>query len=227
MSNNKFNSKANKGLIWNILLDSGVFNELEDDKYQQVLKTFENIILSLEKSDKSVIDKNKIVLKQFSKELYKLKQKKELIPISAEEISNERQNEFNLKLNEKRNDFEKSMNVESPNTIDFTDKLDAPIKGEISEIIESMRLKRESDLNRVIDKNEIKNAKLWLNSENEKESTNDNKKINIASSEVINDDLFNKFKPKENNEELKLQLREKLKNIREEIIFIEEKLNLL
>lgn len=227
MSNNKFNSKANKGLIWNILLDSGVFNELEDDKYQQVLKTFEDIILSLEKSDKSVIDKNKIVLKQFSKELYKLKQKKELIPISAEEISNERQNEFNLKLNEKRNDFDKSMNVESPNTIDFTDKLDAPIKGEISEIIESMRLKRESDLNRVIDKNEIKNAKLWLNSENEKEEININKNINIASSEVINDDLFNKFKPKENNEELKLQLREKLKNIREEIIFIEEKLNLL
>jgi len=227
MSNNKFNSKANKGLIWNILLESGVFNELEDDKYQHVLKTFEDIIISLEKSDKSVIDKNKIVLKQFSKELYKLKQKKELIPISAEEISNERQNEFNLKLNEKQNDFDKSMNVESPNTIDFTDKLDAPIKGEISEIIESMRLKRENDLNRVIDKNEIKNAKLWLNSENEKESTNDNKKINIASSEVINDDLFNKFKPKENNEELKLQIREKLKNIREEIIFIEEKLNLL
>ena len=227
MSNNKFNSKANKGLIWNILLESGVFNELEDDKYQHVLKTFEDIIISLEKSDKSVIDKNKIVLKQFSKELYKLKQKKELIPISAEEISNERQNEFNLKLNEKQKDFDKSMNVESPNTIDFTDKLDAPIKGEISEIIESMRLKRENDLNRVIDKNEIKNAKLWLNSENEKESTNDDKKINIASSEVINDDLFNKFKPKENNEELKLQIREKLKNIREEIIFIEEKLNLL
>ena len=227
MSNNKFNSKANKGLIWNILLDSGVFNELEDDKYQQVLKTFEDIILSLEKSDKSVIDKNKIVLKQFSKELYKLKQKKELIPISAEEISNERQNEFNLKLNEKQNDFDKSMNVESPNTIDFTDKLDAPIKGEISEIIESMRLKRESDLNRVIDKNEIKNAKLWLNSENEKEEINDNKNINIASSEVIKDDLFNKFKPKENNGELKLQIREKLKNIREEIISIEQKLNLL
>ena len=190
MSNNKFNSKANKGLIWNILLDSGVFNELEDDKYQQVLKMFEDIIISLEKSDKSVIDKNKIVLKQFSIELFKLKQKKQVSAISAQEISNERQNEFNLKLNEKQEDFNKSMKVESPNTIDFKDKLDAPIKGEISEIIESMRLKRENDLNRVIDKNEIKNAKLWLNSENEKEEINDNKNINIASSEVIKDDLL-------------------------------------
>ena len=76
MSDNKFNSKENKALIWNILLESGGFNDLEDDKYQQVLKTFEDIIISLEKGDQSVIDKNKIVLKEFSKELYRLKQKK-------------------------------------------------------------------------------------------------------------------------------------------------------
>ena len=34
MSDNKFNSKENKALIWNILLESGGFNDLEDDKYQ-------------------------------------------------------------------------------------------------------------------------------------------------------------------------------------------------
>ena len=61
MSDNKFNSKENKALIWNILLESGGFNDLENDKFQQVLKTFENIIISLEKSDQSVIDKNKIM----------------------------------------------------------------------------------------------------------------------------------------------------------------------
>ena len=51
MSDNKFNSKENKALIWNILLESGGFNDLEDDKYQQVLKTFEDIIISLEKGE--------------------------------------------------------------------------------------------------------------------------------------------------------------------------------
>lgn len=227
MSDNKFNSKENKALIWNILLESGGFNDLEDDKYQQVLKTFEVIIVSVEKGNQSVIDKNKIVLKEFSKELYKLKQKKNKISISAEEISNERQNDFNIKLNEKQKDFDNSMMVKSPDKIDFTDKLDEPIKGEISEIIESMRLKREKDLNRVIDKNEIKNAEIWLNNENDKKSITDEKKLNIASSQVTKDDLFNKFKPNENNAELKSQIREKLKNIREEIIFIEQKLNLL
>ena len=225
MSDNKFNSKENKALIWNILLESGGFNDLEDDKYQQVLKTFEDIIISLEKGDQSVIDKNKIVLKEFSKELYRLKQKKKKISISAEEISKERQNDFNLKLNEKQQNFDNSMIIKSPNKIDFKDKLDEPIKGEISEIIESMRLKREKDLNRVIDKNEIKNAELWLNNDN-KSMTNE-KNMNIASSQVTKDDLFNKFKPNENKEDLKSQIREKLKNIREEIIFIEQKLNLL
>ena len=225
MSDNKFNSKENKELIWNILLESGGFNDLEDDKYQQVLKTFEDIIISLEKGDQSVIDKNKIVLKEFSKELYRLKQKKKKISISAEEISKERQNDFNLKLNEKQQNFDNSMIIKSPNKIDFKDKLDEPIKGEISEIIESMRLKREKDLNRVIDKNEIKNAELWLNNDN-KSMTNE-KNMNIASSQVTKDDLFNKFKPNENKEDLKSQIREKLKNIREEIIFIEQKLNLL
>lgn len=117
------------------------------------------------------------------------------------------------------------MIIKSPNKIDFKDKLDEPIKGEISEIIESMRLKREKDLNRVIDKNEIKNAELWLNNDN-KSMTNE-KNMNIASSQVTKDDLFNKFKPNENKEDLKSQIREKLKNIREEIIFIEQKLNLL
>ena len=182
MSDNKFNSKENKALIWNILLESGGFNDLEDDKYQQVLKTFEDIIISLEKGDQSVIDKNKIVLKEFSKELYRLKQKKKKISISAEEISKERQNDFNLKLNEKQQNFDNSMIIKSPNKIDFKDKLDEPIKGEISEIIESMRLKREKDLNRVIDKNEIKNAELWLNNDN-KSMTNE-KNMNIASSQV-------------------------------------------
>ena len=225
MSDNKFNSKENKALIWNILLESGGFNDLEDDKYQQVLKTFEDIIISLEKGDQSVIDKNKIVLKEFSKELYRLKKKKKKISISAEEISKERQNDFNLKLNEKQQNFDNSMIIKSPNKIDFKDKLDEPIKGEISEIIESMRLKREKDLNRVIDKNEIKNAELWLNNDN-KSMTNE-KNMNIASSQVTKDDLFNKFKPNENKEDLKSQIREKLKNIREEIIFIEQKLNLL
>ena len=225
MSDNKFNSKENKALIWNMLLESGGFNDLEDDKYQQVLKTFEDIIISLEKGDQSVIDKNKIVLKEFSKELYRLKQKKKKISISAEEISKERQNDFNLKLNEKQQNFDNSMIIKSPNKIDFKDKLDEPIKGEISEIIESMRLKREKDLNRVIDKNEIKNAELWLNNDN-KSMTNE-KNMNIASSQVTKDDLFNKFKPNENKEDLKSQIREKLKNIREEIIFIEQKLNLL
>ena len=225
MSDNKFNSKENKALMWNILLESGGFNDLEDDKYQQVLKTFEDIIISLEKGDQSVIDKNKIVLKEFSKELYRLKQKKKKISISAEEISKERQNDFNLKLNEKQQNFDNSMIIKSPNKIDFKDKLDEPIKGEISEIIESMRLKREKDLNRVIDKNEIKNAELWLNNDN-KSMTNE-KNMNIASSQVTKDDLFNKFKPNENKEDLKSQIREKLKNIREEIIFIEQKLNLL
>ena len=227
MSDNKFNSKENKALIWNILLESGGFNDLENDKFQQVLKTFENIIISLEKSDQSVIDKNKIVLKEFSKELFKLKQKKNKISISAEEISKERQNDFNIKLNEKKQDFDNSMMVKSPNKIDFKDKLDEPIKGEISEIIESMRLKREKDLNRVIDKNEIKNAEIWLNKENDKQSIKNEKNMNIASSQITKDDLFNKFKPNENNVELKSQIREKLKNIREEIIFIEQKIDLL
>jgi len=227
MSNNKFNSKENKALIWNILLESGDFNDVENDKYEQVLKTFEDIIISLEKSDQSVIDKNKIVLKEFSKQLNKFKKKKKKISISAEDISKERQNEFNIKLNEKQQDFENSMKVKSPNMIDFSDKLDEPIKGEISDIIESMRLKREKDLNRVIDKNEIKNAEIWLNSENDKQSINNEKKLNIASSQVTKDDLFNKFKPNEKNGEIKSQIREKLKNIREEILFIEQKLNLL
>lgn len=227
MSDNKFNSKENKALIWNILLESGGFNDLENDKFQEVLKTFEDIIISVEKSDQSVIDKNKIVLKEFSKELFKLKQKKNKISISAEEISKERQNDFNIKLNEKKQDFDNSMMVKSPNKIDFKDKLDEPIKGEISEIIESMRLKREKDLNRVIDKNEIKNAEIWLNNENDKQSIKNEKNMNIASSQITKDDLFNKFKPKENNVELKSQIREKLKNIREEIIFIEQKIDLL
>ena len=130
-----------------------------------------------------------------------------------------------MKLNEKQQNFDNSMIIKSPNKIDFKDKLDEPIKGEISEIIESMRLKREKDLNTVIDKNEIKNAELWLNNDN-KSMTNE-KNMNIASSQVTKDDLFNKFKPNENKEDLKSQIREKLKNIREEIIFLEQKLNLL
>ena len=159
---NKFISNQNKGMVWKLLCDYGIFNTIPEHKAPLVKDAFDKKFEMLSKQitpmdnlanlDKRIIEDMMYDLNNFAKEeIY-----------NAAEIAEKRKKAFQEELNNKQKEFDKLNSTPVPNKIDFSDNLDAPMGSEMDKILAEQIALREKQLNMVLKTQDKEAANKWI-----------------------------------------------------------------
>ena len=170
-----FNSKHNKGMLWNTLNESGCFEGLQNTDYNAVKQHFEQSIMMSANTQGSVLDINKQFIAYFSNYLEQFKKKSvepsnELQQVySSDARRKASQDQFNYALNSKQNERQVS-EPKKPSNINFSsnEQEDKPIK-DMDAQLAKMMADRKLDIN--INKNDQKKAESWINNGQERDLT--------------------------------------------------------
>ena len=118
----EFDSQENKALVWDILSEQHVFDNIPDKLFEKVQKLFETEISSLKSrsnaKNNDLLILNKLLMQNFTNAIAILKDNKSAKAKQVEESFNQRRTEFNTLLNRNK-----------PQEIDFSDPIDdEPLK---------------------------------------------------------------------------------------------------
>jgi hypothetical protein len=161
-----FDTKENKGLIWNIMNESGVFKGIPDSYLDQVKRDFETKITSIKRNIQpkdTLTLLNKRVLSEMMVEMAKYRLATIPSVVTSKDISTVRQQQFQNVLERKKEEFTNMLGNKPPSTIDFSDKMDRPIGSEIEDMIAATIARRNKDLNVVLENQDTVAAAKWLN----------------------------------------------------------------
>ena len=120
MSNN-FISNENKAFIWQILMEANAFNNISNDKFQQINFTYEAIINDISKNTRmSLIEKNKLLMSKMIEVLKQLKY----------ENQHTRLQNVDIKIDQQKGetDYIKLVNHNKPKDISFNEQIDKPFE---------------------------------------------------------------------------------------------------
>ena len=194
-----FDTKENKGLIWNIMNDSGVFKGIPDVYIDQVKRDFENKIISIKSNiqQKDTLTLlNKRVLSEMMSDMAKYRTSSAAATASAslalalapssysavpaivtsKDVSTQRQQQFKDGFDKKKEEFTNMFGNKPPSTIDFSDKLDKPIGSEMEDMLAATIARRNNDLNIVLEKQDttVVTAAKWINADSNSNSSGSN-----------------------------------------------------
>jgi len=224
-------SKENKEVLWNVLYNNKVFNNIPETDFNNIQMLFEKTILkSLDETrelstntisdPKNIIAINKIILQNMVTTIANYK-KSLLTPIEIKEtLKAEKLEEFDKELSAKKVSFSELITLKKPEVIDFSDvKEDEPLSSNnMNELLEKIQKERSITFPpppsiEVVDLNEtnvIKEKEL-----EEISQINANKSLKNINSSNIDYELHSKI------DRLSVQLKELLANH----MLIMEKLN--
>ena len=129
---NEVETQDNKGLLWNLLSEGSIFDNIPESRIDLIKLHFESKIKEVKKQSNSydtLTDLNKKIIKDLMQELnvYRIK-KKEMIENKIVDNNLERKNTFEETLRAHQNDMSRQLNKNPPNKIDFSDNIeDIPI----------------------------------------------------------------------------------------------------
>jgi hypothetical protein len=218
-----FLDKDNKALLWGILQENNAFNGLSNDKFSDIQKQFENIILHVnsQNNKNGLLEKNKICIalsinminKEKEKEKEKEKPPKIQMIYKSEELQNERQNIMNKEYNNIKQELNTVLNPNKPQEINFKDNSDDNIDKPIGDEMDKLIAERMSTRERELEIPEIlENAKQWVN--------NGRDELNITTSNEIPQNHHKEEKKvtfKDSNKTDNFDIFSKLKKIPESI----------
>ena len=195
-----FSSNENKGMMWQLLYEQGAFNNISNTYINNIKGDFDKIVNVIStKRELDLTSKNKLLLTEIVKYLEQYKENSRHITRPLEEV----QIKMDKDLKEKEKEFIELIKRPSPAEIDFTEKIDEPLKeSNINSMLNKMIAEREIEISNIIPPPPIKKdeiEKKEINNEdnnkinNIKEITGENANINIMISDEIN----------ANNEEIK------------------------
>ena len=223
MNKSKFTSNNNKGLLWNLLYEGGIFSNIPENKLEKVKEIFENkLYITSHLPDKSLMEMNKIAMTEIINDLKILNYTNNIDNVnnkiyqSKNQNKKDREKEFNNKLTELQDDFSNLTNRLIPKEIDFSDNdknNDKPLKSnEIDFLLSETIKKRENELNIVLETQNKEEGNNWINKSNTNTNIKDNKLL-----------LGEEVKERVNIEELKLSNNSKKEskvrfNMNDEII---------
>lgn len=151
---NLLSNDNNKEILWNALYSNKIFNNIPNNMLNDVKTIFENNInkiesnLSIKQIDQQkLLELNKIILKNISNDISLFK--KSIVPQNNEMTKtsyiNERQEEFNNKFQETKNEFDNLINQSKPEEINFKEDLDSPLEtNEMNNILEKLQQQRNN-----------------------------------------------------------------------------------
>ena len=235
-------SEQNKELLWNILSTNKAFVNIPESKYSNVKAIFENAITKIFNENKEIIianyktgdskniimQLNKTILQNIMLNINNFK-KSLLTPIDIKDIfKNEKSEEFEKELLEKKVSFTNLITKKVPEAIDFSETKDTPLENNsMNELLERIQRERANDVPlpqklEVIDLNKFDAPVPIPLTGEEKDKENENENIAINKTKILNiEDLINglasdtnnsakKFVTQENNSEFNVNLNSKL-----------------
>ena len=175
---NSFTTNENKGLLWNLMIETNVFGGLPEGKFSTVKDIFEKEIAihSQSSSSKTLTEMNKSVLLEVTRKLHPLRTindvNQKLQQVTSIDISQQRQTQFSNNLSLRQREFNALINSDKPRTIDFSDTADdTPIGSDMKEVVSSMIARREQQLTSAIASHDKIAASKWIGREDKLPST--------------------------------------------------------
>ena len=187
------NTFENKQFIWDLLFENGSFNKLDTNQVKIIHNKYDKIVSDIESqhTNDSKINKNKKLIYSINENINTLFNSTQNInikpPITAEEITSKRKEEFNNILLEKKEEFDSLITVKKPENIDFSDKKDVPIDN-INDVLSSVVANRNNNIDffKPSQKNKFTNSiKIGEPIENSRENSRENSINTIKSSNDI------------------------------------------
>ena len=187
-----FSSNENKGMMWQLLYEQGAFNNISNNYINNIKGYFDKIVNVINtKRELDLTNKNKLLLTEIVKYLEQYKENSRHVTRPLEEV----QIKLDKDLKEKEKEFIELIKRPSPGEIDFTEKIDEPLKeSSINSMLNKMIAEREIEINNIIppppEKKETNNNNDNKDDNNKnnniKEITGENANINIMISDEIN-----------------------------------------
>ena len=153
-----FNSNENKGILWDLLISNGLFENIDTNYYKHVRDEFNLGIQDVNQqknniqyvSNENVIELNKFFINLMIKRLDKFKKPN----YTSDHLQQERLNEFSQSLNEKQEEFDKMTKPNIPDNIDLSDNIKEESINDMELLIKQKEKERES-INIPIDNTEL------------------------------------------------------------------------
>jgi hypothetical protein len=199
-----FSSNENKGMMWQLLYEQGAFNNISNNYINNIKGDFDKIVNVIStKRELDLTSKNKLLLTEIVKYLEQYKENSRHVTRPLEEV----QIKMDKDLKEKEKEFIELIKRPSPAEIDFTEKIDEPLKeSNINSMLNKMIAEREIEISNIIppppekketnidniDNNDNNNNNNINNNNNNNKNNNikeldkDKDNINIMISDEIN-----------------------------------------
>lgn len=181
---NKFTSMGNKRIIWDLLIEHNVFNDIPDKYLINVKTEFEELLQNMSvqlQPSETILNANKQAILRMIDTANKYKVAQAYAyekpayekpayekpayekPITANDISTKKQAQFQKGLQTKQEEFNNLMQPFKPAVIDFKDKTDEEPISEMDKKLAETIAWREQQLSQVLEKQNINSATEWIN----------------------------------------------------------------
>ena len=184
-----FLSNENKYMLWSVLQESDVFQNIPNERFTDVRNSFETSLIEFSKTtanNSDIISMNKEVIPLLLSNVHTiansnlaLKQNKKIEVIykaedhyRVEDIHKQRADDFNNKFHEQQNNMNELLQPKKPKEVSFADKAeDKPLGRDMDKLIQEMLTSREHELEVISasSENKINDAKAWLKPSSTKE----------------------------------------------------------
>jgi len=240
----QFSSQGNKRILWELMTENNVFNNIPDKYVTNVKADFENCLIQMShniKPQDSILELNKQVIIKMISGVVKYAMATPTLATAAE-VSTKKQQQLQRGFETKREEFNNLIQPPKPATIDFTDKLDdEPIGSEMDIKLAQTIAWREKQLSQVLEKQNTSAANTWINNNHIKigDPTNIDersivniKKVNFADTivEPTSINFMDKLKRKDVNEDNSIKtdlIKTDIVLIKDSIALIKDHMNTL
>lgn len=163
LMNHSFISDENKSLIWNLVFESGGFNDIPESRIDNIKLMLDNKVSEIYNNNlsniKSITELNKILLKSLYEDLkiYKVNENKTILARKEENV-----NEFNKKVENFRNQMNSILNVKLPEKPNFEDNNNINNLNDISESYDNLLKLREQEKSEIYSSQTLNSSELKI-----------------------------------------------------------------
>lgn len=195
MSNNvsELLKSENKEFLWNVLYKNNVFNSIPDSKTTEIKALFEetinnsiDFIKQNNLQNNNLLELNKIIVKNLNSNIIAYKSQMLVSIDSKNDYKKTKFDGLQEEFKRQKESMNNTLNIEKPNTIDFSDKNDEPIENNVM-LLKLQEMEKERNINLLNNANSNSNSNV---------NGNGNKqfKLNIEELEPITENDVPKIK---------------------------------
>ena len=155
MSNNvsELLKNENKEFLWNVLYKNNVFNSIPDSKTTEIKALFEetinnsiDFIKQNNLQNNNLLELNKIIVKNLNSNIIAYKSQMLVSIDSKNDYKKTKFDGLQEEFKRQKESMNNTLNIEKPNTIDFSDKNDEPIENNVM-LLKLQEMEKERNIN--------------------------------------------------------------------------------